>query len=98
MEALDEPMLLKILIVGALVAAGMAVLNDHHLLRRAGLVGSCSALQAPESDQTLQRCRKGRLDGFPNLTNKSCQAIYFRDGYQYWRCLAPVVVSQSPRG
>ena|SRR5436190_23223882 len=98
MKALDEPMLLKILLVGALVAAGMAVLNDDHLLRRAGLVGSCSALQASASEQSVQRCRKGRLDGFPDLTNKACQAIYVREGYEYWRCQAPVVVSQSPRG
>jgi hypothetical protein len=46
----------------------------------------------------VQRCRKGRLDGFPDLTNKACQAIYVRQGYEYWRCQAPLVVSQSPRG
>ena len=91
-------MLLKILLVGALVAAGMAVLNDRHLLRRAGLVGGCSMIQAQDSDQTLQRCRKGRLDGYPNLTAKACQSISFSKGYEYWRCMAPIVVSQSPRG
>jgi hypothetical protein len=91
-------MLLKILLVGALVAGGMAVLKDGNLLRRAGLVGSCAAVSAPASDQTLQRCRKGRLDGYPDLQKKSCESIYFRGGYQYWRCAAPIVVSESPRG
>lgn len=91
-------MLLKILLVGVLVAGGMAVLKNGNLLRRAGLVGGCTVLPAQTSDQTLQRCGKGRLDGYPNLTNKACQLISFHDGYQYWRCIAPIVVSQSPRG
>jgi hypothetical protein len=91
-------MLLKILLVGALVAGAMYAVKDGSLLRRAGLVGGCSAVAAQESDQTMQRCRKGRLDGYPNLEKKACQSMYFSGGYQYWRCLAPIVVSESPNG
>jgi hypothetical protein len=46
----------------------------------------------------VQRCRKGRLEGYPNLEKKACQSMYFSGGYEYWRCLAPLVASQSPRG
>jgi hypothetical protein len=91
-------MLLKILLVGALVAGAMYAVKDGSVLRRAGLIGSCSAVAAQGSDQTVQRCRKGRLEGYPNLEKKACQSMYFSGGYEYWRCLAPLVASQSPRG
>jgi hypothetical protein len=51
-----------------------------------------------QADQTLQRCRKGRLDGYPDLGQKACQSTAVRDGYEYWRCLAPIVSSHAPRG
>lgn len=90
-------MLLKILLVGALVAGGMAAVKNGSVLRRAGLVGSCAVVPAPAgSDQTVQRCGRGRLDGYPNLRNKACESLYFSGGYEYWRCLTPIVVSQSP--
>jgi hypothetical protein len=88
-------MLLKILLVGALAAGAMAVFKDGRVLRNAGLLSRCSAVQA---DQTLQRCRKGRLDGYPDLAQKACRSTYVRDGYEYWRCLAPLVSSHAPRG
>ena len=92
-------MLLRILIVGALAVGLMAAIRDGRVMRDAGLLSSCSpAVVNGKQDATLQSCSKGRLDGFPDLTNKACQAIYVREGYEYWRCQAPVVVSQSPRG
>jgi hypothetical protein len=91
-------MLLKILLVGALTAAVMAAAKDGRLLRHVGLLSSCTPVAASGPDQTLQRCRKGRLDGYPDLSNKSCEAIDFVGADEYWRCLAPIVASQSPRG
>jgi hypothetical protein len=43
-------------------------------------------------------CSKGRLDGYPDMTNKSCNLIGFHGNRQYWRCQAPVVSSQTPTG
>jgi hypothetical protein len=91
-------MLLKILLVGALVAGTMALVRDGRVLRSAGLLSSCAPVAAQSGDQTMQRCRKGKLDGYPDLANKACQSTYVQAGYEYWRCVAPIVASQAPRG
>jgi hypothetical protein len=49
-------------------------------------------------DPTVMSCSKGRLDGFPDLTNKSCKLVVVRQQREVWRCDAPVVSSQSPTG
>jgi hypothetical protein len=92
-------MLLRILIVGALAIGLMAAIRDGRVLRDAGLLSSCSpAVVNGKQDATLQSCSKGRLDGFPNLTNKSCVLVSARPKRQYWRCEAPIVSSQRPSG
>ena len=69
-------MLLRILIVGALAIGLMAAIRDGRVLRDAGLLSSCSpAVVNGKQDPTLQSCSKGRLDGFPDLTNKSCVLV-----------------------
>ena len=51
-----------------------------------------------QSDPTLLSCSKGRLDGWPDMTNKSCNLISVHPNREYWRCAAPVVSSQTPNG
>ena len=90
-------MLLKILIVGALAIGLMAAIRDGRVLRDAGLLSSCSSVVVNGTvDSTMQQCTKGRLDGFPDLTNKSCQLVAQGAKRDLWRCEAPVVSSQSP--
>jgi hypothetical protein len=92
-------MLLKILIVGALAIGLMAAIRDGRVLRDAGLLSSCStAVVGGKEDPTLQSRSKGRLDGFPNLTNKSCVLVSARPTRELWRCEAPIVSSQGPTG
>jgi len=92
-------MLLKILVVGAVLIGAMGAIRDGRILRDAGLLSSCSAVAANRNaEPTEMSCSKGRLDGFPDLTNKSCKLIAVRPQRQYWRCEAPVVSSQSPTG
>jgi hypothetical protein len=92
-------MLLKILIVGAILIGAMAALQNGRLLARAGLLGHCSVVVVGgRPDPTQQVCVKGRLDGYPDLTNKSCQYIGMRHNGEYWRCEAPIVSSQTPNG
>jgi hypothetical protein len=92
-------MLLKIIIVGALAIGLMAAIKDGRVLRDAGLLSSCkSAVVSGSPDPTLQQCSKGRLDGFPDLTNKSCRLVSARPQEEFWRCDAPVVSSQAPTG
>jgi hypothetical protein len=92
-------MLLKILIVGALAIGLMAMIRDGRVLKDAGLLSSCSPVVVNGSpDPSFQSCSKGRLDGFPNLTNKSCQLVSVKPQRQVWRCEAPIVSSQTPTG
>ena len=92
-------MLLKILVVGALAIGLMAAIRDGRILRDAGLLSTCNPVVVNGSaDPTFLSCSKGRLDGYPDLTNKSCQLVSIKAMRQYWRCDAPVVSSQSPTG
>ncbi|HEX6951283.1 MAG TPA: hypothetical protein VF124_00650 [Gaiellaceae bacterium] len=92
-------MLLKILIVGALAIGLMAAIRDGRVLRDAGLLSSCRSVVVDGAvDPMTQQCTKGRLDGFPDLTNKSCHLVAQNAKRELWRCDAPIVSSQSPTG
>lgn len=92
-------MLLKILVVGAVLIGAMAVIRDGRALKDVGLLSSCRAVAVNgHADPTLLSCSKGRLDGFPDLTNKACKLTSMHPQRQYWRCDAPIVSSQSPNG
>jgi hypothetical protein len=94
-----ETVLLKILIVGALAIGLMAVIRDGRVLKDAGLLSKCSPVAVDgRSDPTVLSCTRGRLDGFPDLTNKSCSLISLHPKTEYWRCDAPIVTSQTPTG
>lgn len=92
-------MLLKILVVGALVVGLMAAIRDGRVLRDAGLLSTCAPVTVNgRVDSTLLSCSSGRLDGYPDMTPKSCTLIGAHANRQYWRCQAPVVSSQTPQG
>lgn len=95
---MSERLLLKILLVGVLVAGAMALLRDGRLLARAGLVGSCRPVAAASSPQgAVQSCSRGRLSGYPDLHGQSCTSEgVAADGREYWQCIAPIVSSFSP--
>jgi hypothetical protein len=94
-----ETLLLKILVVGAVLVGAMAAIKQGTVLRDAGLLSSCKvATLNGRYDPTMMSCSKGRLDGFPDLTGKSCTLTTVRADQEYWRCDAPVVSSQSPNG
>lgn len=88
-------MLLKILIVGAIAIGVMAAIKDGRVLKDAGLLSRCSAVG---STAVEMKCSKGRLDGFPDLANRSCKLVSANANHQVWRCAAPVVSSRSPNG
>jgi hypothetical protein len=92
-------MLLKIFVVGALLIGVMAAVKDGRILRDAGLLSTCSPVRVNgEGDPTLLSCTKGRLDGWPDETNNSCNLIAVRPTREFWRCAAPVVSSRTPTG
>lgn len=92
-------MLLKIFIVGALLIGAMAAIKDGRVLRDAGLLSSCSPVTVNgRSEPTVLSCTKGRLDGYPDLTNKACTLVSVHPTLEYWRCQTPIVSSQTPNG
>ncbi len=90
-------MFLKILLVGAVVVATMVVVKDGRVLARAGLTGSCHQVSETAQGLTLQACSRGKLEGYPDLTPRSCTSTGLRSKVEYWRCPASVVSSQAPR-
>jgi hypothetical protein len=79
--------LLRIVLVTAFLAAGLAWAKDSSVLDRAGLVGSCSVVEsASAGSEVWQACRAGRLEGRPNLVRKSCVSHGVIDDVEYWRC------------
>lgn len=92
-------MFLKIMFVAVVVAAAMVAVKDGRLLARAGLIGGCiEVAHADSNDATWQACRHGRLDRYPDLTNRSCVSFGVRGGREFWRCPTRLVSSQVPRG
>jgi hypothetical protein len=92
-------MLLKIFLVGALVIGVMAAIKDGRLLKDAGLLSNCNAVAVDgKAEPTEMSCSKGRLDGWPDLTNQSCTLVSLGRQREVWRCAAPVVSSHTPTG
>jgi hypothetical protein len=92
-------MLLKILVAGAVLFGVMAAIKDGRILRDAGLLSRCNAVMVKgEPDPTVLSCTKGRLDGWPDMTPKSCNLIAVHPDREYWKCEAPVVSSRTPTG
>jgi hypothetical protein len=92
-------MFLRIIFVAAVVATAMVVVKDGRLLARAGLIGGCTQLSVDASDDaTWQACNRGRLDKYPDLTNKSCVSFGVKRGREFWRCPTALVSSNVPRG
>jgi hypothetical protein len=91
-------MFIKILLAGILVFAGMLVIKDGRILARAGLTASCSQVSTRSAqDNVVQACKRGRLEGYPDLAHRSCVSIGTKESVQYWSCPARVVSSQAPR-
>jgi hypothetical protein len=92
-------MLLKILVAGVVLIGMMAAIKDGRVLRDAGLLSHCNAVVLNgQPDATVLSCAKGRLDGWPDMTNKSCNLIAVHPDREYWHCQAPVVSSRTPTG
>ena len=76
-----------VLIASVLVAAKTNVRALHDV----GLTGSCSAVSAPVGQPGVWKaCRRGRLDGRPDLTRQGCIASAPQGAFQVWRCPAQI--------
>jgi hypothetical protein len=91
-------MFIKILLAASLVLAGMLAVKDGRVFARVGLTASCSEIRARGGhDNVVQACKRGRLEGYPDLSNRACVSIGTKKSFEYWRCPERVVSSQAPR-
>ena len=83
-------MVKRIVIIGALLAAGMVAVKDGRILHAAGLTGSCTVVQTQTSGEQMEACSSGKLEGAPDLSRNGCTDAGLFAGLVYWRCPAPV--------
>ena len=89
-------MLFRMFLAATLVVAVMLAVKDGRLLRDAGLTGSCSSIPAPGATHAYwQACKKGRLDGRPDLSRQGCKAVAVKQGLEWWRCPASLGSSRA---
>jgi hypothetical protein len=84
--------LVKIAMVGIAFAAIMMLAHDQRWFERAGVVGVCTATQAPfgRVDGAWYACSQGVMNGFPNLEAESCSSEGVVAHREIWSCTVPV--------
>ena len=83
--------MVRIIVVGLLIAAALGVAKQQDLFRKAGVVGSCQIGRAPiGDDSSWYACREGVLTGYPSLRRDNCTSESRTASYQYWRCPTPL--------
>ena len=89
--------LVKIAMVGAAIVVLMAVAQSQHWARRAGLTGTCYAVQAPSSNPTgtWYACKQGILTSFPSLESDACESEGILAHQEVWRCEQPLISMPS---
>jgi hypothetical protein len=89
-------MIIRIVLVGALIAATMVAVKDGRLLRDAGLKGSCKSVVTRGGEVVFwEACTKGKLDGRPNLARQGCKAVAIKNGLEWWHCPAALGASRA---
>ena len=83
-------MVKRIVVVGALIAAGMFAVKDGRVLHDAGLTGSCTVVQTAANGEQTEACSSGKLEGAPDLSRNGCTDTGLYAGLVYWHCPAPV--------
>jgi hypothetical protein len=89
-------MIMRIVLVGAVILGAMIAVKDGRFLRNAGLIGSCTPIPSVAGEHVYwQACKKGKLDGRPDLSAHGCKAVAIRDGIEWWNCPASLGSSRT---
>ncbi len=68
-------MLVRIVIIAALIAVTLGVIQKKDVLQRAGLTGYCTTVPTPTGQSGFwHECRPGKVTGTPELTLGLVQA------------------------
>jgi hypothetical protein len=80
-------MLIRIVLVGAVIAAALAFVQQRSVLQNAGLLGYCSTIATPKGQTGhWHACHPGKLTGTPELSVQSCTRAGETGETEYWRC------------
>ena len=79
--------MLRLWLIAMLAAGTLAVVRDHDLMHRTGLLGHCAVTHSPTGAKgSWQACDKGILNGRPDLTSHACRSVVRTGSIEYWRC------------
>lgn len=88
-------MLLRIVLVGTVIAALLIAVKDQRLLQRAHMVGVCTTYaQAPDNGE-WRACYPGRLAGRPSLELDGCTDAGRIGDAEVWRCPAHLAANDA---
>jgi hypothetical protein len=80
-------MVVRIVLIAALIAATLAVVQQQRVLQNAGLTGYCTAVATPAGQSGhWHECHPGKLTGTPELSRSSCTPVGASGGVERWRC------------
>jgi len=91
---------LRIIVVGAVLAALMIGIKDERILQRTHIVGSCSAVPDSTVSSSVggsewHSCVPGRLTGRPGLTMDGCTDFGLYRNAEFWQCPAKVTADPT---
>jgi hypothetical protein len=73
------------------IAVGLGVVRQQHVLENAGLVGYCQRVAAPARRAgSWHECLPGKLTGTPELSLSSCTRVRHGADRDLWRCPTPL--------
>jgi hypothetical protein len=80
-------MVLRVVLVAVVIAAGLGLVQQKHVLQNAGLVGHCSKIATPQGQSGYwNECVSGKLTGTPGLSLSSCTRVQHTTARDVWRC------------
>jgi hypothetical protein len=85
-------MVVRIVLVAAVIAATLVVVQQKQVLQNAGLTGYCTAVATPTGQAGYwHECHPGKLTGTPELSRSgSCTRVDSTGGVERWRCETPL--------
>ena len=86
-------MLGRVFVAAMVVFLAMVAVKQGWVLRRVGVVGSCSVYAGALDGAQWEVCRQGNLEGWPDLSGRGCTSQGFRGEAEYWRCSKPLEFS-----
>ena len=89
-------MLGKVVLAGLLIVLAMVAVKNGWVLRRSGLIGSCTVYANAAGGAQWEICGAGLLEGRPDLSRNGCTGDGFRGRFEYWYC--PAGLESLPAG